>query len=314
MGDLTGRIVLDLWEARDKVQKGSIYSRIQREDDGGTTQRMNLLGELSGYFENRQVISYYTSFVHDVMIDDRDIAPFEDLLNASDLEKGLLLVISSPGGSGLASERIINLCRQYSGGNFSVLVPKQAKSAATMICLGAERIYMSPTSELGPIDPQVPEVIGSSIRYVPADLVINSYEKLFAEAVATSGRIEPFLQQLQDYDARLIALLKREQSLGVDIAVKALKDGMMKEQSIAAIRRRIRHFVDASVTSSHGRPILASQAKECGLNVEALDIHSSVWEKVMEYHFRADSFVSDRHAKLIESGNHSFSVGVRRSS
>ena len=40
-------------------------------------------------------------------------------------------------------------------GDFRLVVPDTAKSAATLIGLGATEIVMSTTSELGPIDPQV---------------------------------------------------------------------------------------------------------------------------------------------------------------
>jgi hypothetical protein len=38
---------------------------------------------------------------------------------------------------------------------FIVAVPRKAKSAATLICLGAQEIHMGLMSELGPIDPQI---------------------------------------------------------------------------------------------------------------------------------------------------------------
>lgn len=36
----------------------------------------------------------------------------------------------------------------------TVIVPDQAKSAATLLALGAHQILMGPTSDLGPVDPQ----------------------------------------------------------------------------------------------------------------------------------------------------------------
>lgn len=81
-----------------------------------------------------------------------------------DLSKGLIIMINSPGGDGLAAERIINVCRSYSGtGEYQVIVPGKAKSAATMVCFGASAIYMSPTSELGPVDPQI-VIVDNEIR------------------------------------------------------------------------------------------------------------------------------------------------------
>ena len=45
-----------------------------------------------------------------------------------DLEKGLILLISSPGGNGLAAERIINICRTYSKtGEYTVIVPGKSE-------------------------------------------------------------------------------------------------------------------------------------------------------------------------------------------
>ena len=44
------------------------------------------------------------------------------------------------------------MIREYCD-TFSVLVPYKARSAATMIALGADEIVMSDLSELSPIDP-----------------------------------------------------------------------------------------------------------------------------------------------------------------
>ena len=38
---------------------------------------------------------------------------------------------------------------------FVVAVPRMAKSAATLVCLGADEIHMGLTSQRGPIDPQI---------------------------------------------------------------------------------------------------------------------------------------------------------------
>ena len=79
----------------------------------------------------------------------------------------------------LAAERIVNICRSFSRDNqYSAIVPKMAKSAATVVSMGADEILMSPTSELGPIDPQiVMEGDGRQLRLVPAHEVIESYRR-----------------------------------------------------------------------------------------------------------------------------------------
>ena len=88
------------------------------------------------------------------MIADSDVRMLEEVMLSSGIRSALLLILDSPGGYGLSAERIIRVCRKYSNGSFDVLVPFMAKSAATIICFGATKIWLGETSELGPIDPQ----------------------------------------------------------------------------------------------------------------------------------------------------------------
>jgi ClpP class serine protease len=74
-----------------------------------------------------------------------------------------------------------------------VIVPKMAKSAATMVCLGADSIGMSRTSELGPIDPQIK--VGDGMYYA-AHEIVESYNDLMTKANKSKGNLEPYLQQL----------------------------------------------------------------------------------------------------------------------
>jgi len=253
-------------------------------------------------------VAFYHSFVYEVMLVDQDVAMLEDVLMGTDTQNGLTVIVSSPGGSALAVERLINVCREHSAGDFEVIVPKQAKSAATLLCFGANRILMSRTSELGPIDMQVYLRTQDGGFYAPVDVILNSYETLLDQATKTEGRPDPYLQQLMNYDARLIEYYKREQALGEDIAVAALQQSMFSGKSRRQILRRIRPFIEPSETKSHGRAILIEQAKQCGLNVQEVPIHEELWEQIMELHVRADQYVSRDASKLIESAEHQFYV------
>lgn len=65
-------------------------------------------------------------------------------------------------------------------------MPNRAKSAATIIALGADEIVMGYCSELGPIDAQVVVVVGGVPRYISAQSFIDSrvsLEDRFYEAV-----------------------------------------------------------------------------------------------------------------------------------
>ena len=70
-------------------------------------------------------------------------------------EKPTLLVLHSLGVQIEAAYLIGKLCRNHLPGSFAISVPRQAKSAATLLCCAADEIHMGGVSELGPIDPQI---------------------------------------------------------------------------------------------------------------------------------------------------------------
>ena len=258
------------------------------------------------------VISFFTSFRYPVMIEDSDADMLEGVLRKSDLSKGFALFLSSPGGSGLAAERIINLCRSYSGtGEYTVIVPGKAKSAATMICLGANKIIMSEASELGSVDPQVTYVEDGKIKRFSVYNIVKSYEDLFSNAVKEKGNLQPYLQQLSNYDAREIEEFRAALSLSEDIAVKVLKAGMLSGLSDKEIRRKIKIFLTPEKVKTHGRPIYAKDALNCGLKVEIKDLKGKFWSMVYELYVRLNNFVSTNNvAKCIESKDYSFKAKV----
>jgi hypothetical protein len=95
-----------------------------------------------------------------ILFDDEAISDFHaDRLYAaasSDqaLGKPILLILHSPGGSIEPAYLISKTLRRLSTGNFKVAIPRRAKSAATLLSLGASEIHMGMMSQLGPIDPQ----------------------------------------------------------------------------------------------------------------------------------------------------------------
>ncbi len=72
-----------------------------------------------------------------------------------DRKRDVLLILHSSGGSIEPAYQIAKLCKAFSRERFVVAVPRQAKSAATLISVGADVIHMGVMSHLGPIDPQL---------------------------------------------------------------------------------------------------------------------------------------------------------------
>ncbi len=292
-------------------ERRSPWVRVNQEITQGWELRRPLIESIERQLGGKALV-YFTSFYSEAaMIHDKDAEMIENILSNEHPGGRLLLILSSPGGIGLAAERIVHVCRAYSGGDFEVIVPHMAKSAATLICFGASRIHMSPTAELGPVDPQVKYLSGETGRPFPisAEEYVRSYEQLMSKA--TSGkakRLEPIMQQLMRYDARYIEQLRSWQALAASISVKLLKSGMMAKRSEAEIKRRIRAFLVQKQMRSHGRMITVKEAKKCGLNINTIALQSELWNWIWELYVRADWVVSGRCSKIIESSSSSLSA------
>lgn len=71
-----------------------------------------------------------------------------------DKKKDILMIIESGGGQIEPAYLISKTCKRLAKNKFSISIPRRAKSAATLISLGATELHMGSLSQLGPIDPQ----------------------------------------------------------------------------------------------------------------------------------------------------------------
>ena len=279
--------------------------QIIAERNQGFPTRKPLISKLQQQLD-LPLVCFYTAFNQPVELENDDADMLEAVLQTMDLSRGLALMINSPGGDGMAAERIINLCRSYSGtGEFVAMVPGKAKSAATLVCFGASKILMGRGSELGPVDPQF---ITGRKRFSCFE-IIESYEDLFNRAVRTKGNLQPFLLQLQSYDPREIRQHRNYISLAEDIAVKNLASGMFAKRHPSVIRKKIKSFLTPETTKAHARAIFRTEARQCDLKIE--DIEPKFHEVASELPIRTSNFVSLQASKCIESENNSWVAPFR---
>lgn len=284
------------------MRNDTVFSSVLTESNQTHPTRSPLFLDIAKEL-GRPVISFFTSFRYRVILDDKDVEILEGLLRTLDLSEGIAVMISSPGGSGLAAERMINVLRSYSGtGEFWAIVPGKAKSAATMVCLGASKILMGPASELGPIDPQ--RVVRDDM--ISVHHIIDSYHKLFRSATRAKGNLEPYLQQLANFNESEITHLEAERDLATDMAVRCLKTGMLSNSTETQIKKNLQIFLQPRQKMAHARPIYAPEAAACGLNIEVIDSHSSLWNLVYELYIRSSEFVTNRASKVVETSESSF--------
>ncbi len=293
-----------------------VYARLQSEVNQAPGVRHPLYRSIESRLGDACVVAFFTSFSRPVMIENEDADMLEEVLrNTITPDRRLFLILNSLGGDALAAERIVNVCDAFSDGRFSVIVPKAAKSAATMICLGAKQIMMSSTSELGPVDPQIliRDDQGKPSKYIAAHDVRRSFEELMEKAIVSSGRLEPFLQQLSRYDSREMAWIQSQQALAESIAVKLLKKGVLHSSSEDQIKAQSKPFLVPSETKVHGRPIYHDLARNCGLDIVLYGLDDPMWTDVWDLYIRLKHIVnhpSTGVGKIIESTSGTWTVGV----
>lgn len=107
----------------------------------------------------RNVIAYYSGFltksrIEGIEISDDDKNGFMLCIHELTRDKGLDLILHTPGGDGQATASLVDYLRSMFRDDIRAIVPQIAMSAGTMIACSCSEIVMGKQSSLGPIDPQ----------------------------------------------------------------------------------------------------------------------------------------------------------------
>ncbi len=209
-------------------------------------------------------------------ISQQDTDDLMKLLRRGDLGASITLLLDSPGGNVDSAEKMVHLvreaCQSPSGtnGDLEIVIPNQAKSAATIVALGADRILMSDSSELGPIDPQIPTKDG---HLVPVLALIRAYEQA-EERCKKYPDNAAFAAQLAKFDPNGIEMMrlavKRAQSCAESLLMRR---GGNYTSAPAAL-------VDIERFPSHGQMIDWRTAQQIGIpHVHPMDQQSALWQR-----------------------------------
>lgn len=221
-----------------------------------------------------------------------DIAPLASALQKIEYAKRLLLLIHSGGGDGFTAQKIVDVCRSHCK-EFVVCVPNWAKSAATLISLGADQIAMGYLSELGPIDPQIPVMVSGLRHHVSANSFIEAkevLEKKIAESQAANLPVMAYLQELSGLDIPFVRECERMTEWGRQLAIKYLCQYMLASPGITKATARTRAEVIAQDLSmkhlQHGEMIGPKECSKLGLKILSLRRNDRRWKLVWDYFVR----------------------------
>jgi hypothetical protein len=227
---------------------------------------------------------------------------FVDLLHNVKPDNDLDLLLHTGGGDVDAAEKLISIVRTRVGtGCLRVIVPDFAKSAGTLMAVGADRIVMSDTSELGPIDPQInlTDGRGNVIRH-SVQTYLDAYEAHSAALLKNPNDVVARLM-LDKLDPAIVKLFEAVRNRARIFAEDQLKQGMLKagggNSSFTAVAASL---IDTKRWLSHWQMISWQDARKIGLTVDYLDPASDEWQTYWQLYCLQRLAIKDRE-KLFES-------------
>lgn len=260
-------------------------------------QRQALIREIQGGTHNR-LICYVGGI--GAPVGREDIVGFVDLLHNIPENTNVDLMLHTVGGDIDAAEKMITVLRKRVGtGRLRVIVPDFAKSAGTLIALGADAIVMSDSSELGPIDPQIIRSDASGNRVLHSvKNYLDAYDEHAAALRSNPGDVaaQVMLNKLSPETVRLFqGVLKRAR----EFAEGQLKRGMLNGGNYT---QAVSMLLDNERFQTHGQPITWEDATDpkIGLNVEYLGPDDEIWQQIWQLYCLQRLSIGDRQ-KLFES-------------
>lgn len=231
--------------------------------------RQSLIAAYQERFECRLIVMVDFIFPYGVTL-------FEELIYDADPAQDLHLLLSTPGGDGETAVRLARSaqarCREL-----TVIVPDVAKSAGTLLALGAHRILMGPTSDLGPVDPQFQLPDGS----------LASAKSIIAAVDEASNRVQQapdtypiHAALLADVTALMVQQARAALARSEDLLEESLRSNPDRgEAEIASLRVALADPLIGR-PQSHDAIFGAREAQAAGLPVVQVDPRSEQWQVI----------------------------------
>lgn len=233
-------------------------------------ERQKLIREYQEEYSCRLIVIVDAIFPHIV-------TPFEATLFDADPDMDLHIIFCTLGGDGETALRLVRQAQSRCK-ELTVIVPDQAKSAGTLFALGADHIYMGPTSDLGPIDPQFQLSKGSPL--VAGKTIINAVEDA-ERRIQENPAIYPLHTALF---ADITAIVVQQAREAIGRTEDQLKEVLSyvssrSDDKVSSLVNDLRGPLIKD-SQSHGTFISANVAIDLGLPVKELVPHDEQWQRI----------------------------------
>jgi Serine dehydrogenase proteinase len=242
---------------------------------------------------DRNIIAYYSGWLSKPgialqEINDEDKNGFMMAIHKMSRNKGLDLILHTPGGSVASAQSIVNYIHKMFGRDVRAIIPQMAMSAGTMIACSCREIVMGKHSNLGPIDPHV--------RNIPAYGVVEEFKRAIQEVKGSpraAGVWQPIINQYRpaflgqceyaiDWSNKFV-----EDQLATGMfaekgkyndTFKETKKGRRKAKKVA------KSLADYATNKSHERHIHEEECLDIGLNVKSLEANGEFQDLILTIH------------------------------
>ena len=207
---------------------------------------------------------------------------FEETLFDADPNQDLHVLLRTPGGDGEAALQLAHQaqarCREL-----TIIVPDKAKSAGTLLALGAHHILMGPTSDLGPIDPQFQ---GSDGRLVAAKTIIAAVNNALEQVAERPETLMLHATLLADTTS--IDVQEAHNALahaGAQLRTALACNSVRKSDDIESLAQKLTDPLIGE-PQSHGAMVSADRAIDLHLPVQKLSPQSDQWKMIWQLWIR----------------------------
>jgi ClpP class serine protease len=236
----------------------------------------------------RTVVAYYSGFLQkrspdgrfhpETTITDLDMNGFMAVVHGVKRDRGLDLLLHTPGGGTEATRSLVEYLYKMFGKDIRVIVPHMAMSAGTMIACASKEILMAKHSFLGPTDPQV--------RGHPAMGILAEVDRALVEIKKEPAKQFVWQQVFAKYPPAFILDCERLVDGSREMVTTWLKNNMLsgKADPDKAAKETVKKLMDYMGTSEHSHHFLIDRCREIGLNVTAIEDDQALQEDVLSVH------------------------------
>lgn len=232
----------------------------------------------------RNVIAYYSGWLQrppntpNLQVGDDDMNAFMASVHQLKREKGLDLILHTPGGDIAATEALVKYLWTMFDKDIRVIVPQLAMSAGTMIACSAKQIVMGKQSSLGPIDPQ--------IFGMPAQAILEEFQ-MAVENIKADPASTPLWQQIvsryhPSFLVECVQAIKWSKTMVEGWLCENMFSGQPHKVEVA--QAIVNYLSDHASTATHARHLSITKCEEMQLNVAKLEDDKKLQDLTLTVH------------------------------